>query len=103
MFEQLGSLSQILAALGAGTALLAVVKRYFEQRRWDKFKRRVVEWTDNMLAVGIRIDSRLADEEWRYECEIMLADVGFTPVEICQILDISIVVAKGTASTRFLT
>jgi hypothetical protein len=56
-----------------------------------------------MLAVGIRIDSRLADEEWRYECEIMLADVGFTPVEICQILDISIVVAKGTASTRFLT
>jgi hypothetical protein len=103
MLEQLGSLSQILATLGVSAAAMAAVRRYLENRRWDNYKRRVVEWTDDMLAVGIRIDKSLDDGEWRSECESMLSDVGFTPLEIHQVLEVSLVVAKGIASTRFLS
>lgn len=103
MLENLGSVSQILAALGESAAVLAAFRRFVEKRRWDRFKRRANEWTDDLLEVGIRFDKRFADEEWQSECEILLADVGYTPLEIHQILGVAVVVAKGIASTRFLT
>lgn len=103
MLEDLGSISQILAALGVSAAVLAAFRRFVEKRRWDRFKRRTSQWTDDLLVVGIRLDKRLAEEEWQSECETLLADVGYTPLEIHQILGVAVVVAKGIASTRFLT
>jgi hypothetical protein len=103
MLEQFGELSQILAALGISAAILAALRRYVDQRRWDKFKHSVTAWTHDMLAVGIRIEKQFTDDEWRSECERMLADVGFTPIEIQQIIELALVVAKGIASSRFLT
>ncbi len=102
MLEHLGSLSQILTTLGVSAAVVAAVRRYLDQRRWDKYKCRVMQWTDDMLAVGIRVDKSLDDGEWRAECENMLSDVGFTPLEIHQVFEVSLVVAKGIASTKFL-
>jgi hypothetical protein len=103
MLELLSHLSQVLAALGVGAAVLAALRRVLQQRRWDRFKQRASEWTDDLLDVGIRLDKRLTEIEWQSECEVMLTDVGFTPLEIHQILDVAVIVAKGIASTRFLT
>ncbi|RIK76459.1 MAG: hypothetical protein DCC68_19325 [Planctomycetota bacterium] len=102
MLDELNFISQILAALGVTAAVLSGIRRALERRRWEAFRCTVNEWTDDMLAVGIRIDKRLTEEEWQSECEAMLTNVGFTPIEVTAMLPVSIVVAKGVSSTKFL-
>lgn len=102
MLEHLDTLSQMLTALGLTAAALSATKRFWERRRWLNFRQRVSEWTDSMVAIGIRLDEGLTDKEWQAECEIMLTDVGFTPLEIPTLLDLAVVVAKGISSSKFL-
>ncbi len=45
----------------------------------------------------------LDDDEWKVACERLLTDSRFSPMEIDQILDTSVVVAKGIASDKFFT
>lgn len=102
MLDDLSSLAQILTTLGLTAAALSFARRVVERRRWERYRRRVNDWTDSMFSIGIRIDKRLTEEEWQCECEIMLAASGFTPTEIAALLPSSVVLAKGTASTKFL-
>lgn len=96
-------LAQILAGLGLVTILLAVLKHAAERRRWQQFKLRVDDWTDDLRRTEERHPRELDDEEWKIECERLLTDSRFSPMEIDQILDTSVVVAKGIASVKFFT
>jgi hypothetical protein len=96
----LGDLARILAGLGFITVLLAILKRNGERRCWRNFKVRVTEWTYD---VGESERRRLPDldDEGKAECERMLWDSKFSPLEINQVLDTSVIVAKGIAAEKF--
>jgi hypothetical protein len=100
--EFLGNLSQALAALGLVTVILSMLKRSFERRRWREFRYRMDEWTDRLRNAGMRLDSTSSDEVWRAECERKLFNAGFSPLEIPQVLDLSVAVAKELATSKFL-
>lgn len=99
---QLDSLAQILAGFGVITVLLAILKRNAERRCWRNFKVRVDDWTNRLHEAERRLVD-LDDDEWKAECERMLTDSKFSPLEIIQILDASVIVAKGIAANKFLT
>ena len=94
-------LARILAGLGVVTVLLAFLKRNFERRRWRIFKVLVDDWMDRLGKAQNRHPRQLDDEEWKAECERMLTDSKFSPLEINQILETSVIVAKGIAADRF--
>lgn len=97
------SMAQILAGFGLITVLLAVLKRNSERRCWRIFKARVEDWTDRLRDSGHRHPRDLDEDEWKAECERMLSDSRFSPLEIHQILDASVIVAKGIAADKYFT
>ena len=97
----LGDLARILAGLGFVTVLLAILKRNGERRCWRNFKVRVTDWTDDIAESEHRRLPDL-DDEWKVKCERWLWDSKFSPLEINQVLDTSVIVAKGIAADRFL-
>jgi hypothetical protein len=98
---RMADLVQILAGLGVITVLMAILKRYAEQRRWQNFKLEVEDWLDRLRDTEHRHPRELDDREWKVACERMLTDARFSPVEIHQLLGTSVVVAKGIASDKF--
>jgi hypothetical protein len=98
----LTGLAQAFAGLGLTTVLLAVLKRNLERRFWRDFKRRAGDWIDRLRETENRRPLDLSNDEWMSECERMLADSKFSPLEIHQILNTSVIVAKGIAADRFL-
>ena len=94
-------MAQILAGFGVLTVLLAIAKRNFERRRWRNFKRRVNRRMDDLRDSEIDHPRDFEDQQWKAECERMLNDSGFSPLEINLLLDTSVIVAKGIASDRF--
>jgi len=101
-FTQLQNVAQILAGFGVITVLLALLKRYAERRSWQNFKTLVDGWTDSLLESDQKI-GHLDDDEWKVECERMLTDSRFSPLEINELLNTAVVVAKGIAANKFLT
>jgi len=79
-------LARILAGLGLITVLLAILKRNAERRCWRSFKVRVDDWIGRLRESENRHPRELDDNEWRAECERMLTDSKFSPLEINQIL-----------------
>ena len=105
-FENLtpfGDLARILAGFGLITVLLAFLKRNAERRCWRKFKVLVGDWIDRLRETENRHPRELEDDEWKVECERMLTDSKFSPFEINQILDTSVIVAKGIAADKFFS
>jgi len=96
-------LARILAGFGLITVLLAILKHNAERRCWRNFKVRVDDWTDRLRETEKRHPRELADDEWKAECERMLTDSKFSPIEITRILDTSVIVAKGIAADKFFT
>lgn len=94
-------LAQIFAGLGLVTVLLAVLKRNLERRYWRDFKRRAADWIDRLRDTENRHPQDLSNDEWTAACERMLTDSKFSPLEIREILDTSVVVAKGIAANQF--
>ena len=93
-------LVEIVAGLGLitvfGTVLLALLRYYLQIRRWRNYKDDIEQWARDMVDAGDRHPKYLRQDEWRAECESMLYDVGYTPIEISQLLDLAIIVAKAT-------
>jgi len=52
------------------------------------------------MKAGSRHPSELSEDEWKVECERMLSDVNFSPLQIEQLLDTSVVVAKGIVAEK---
>ncbi len=75
-------LAQILAGFGLVTVFLAILKRNAERRCWRDFKARVDDWVDRLRESGNRHPRELGDDEWNAECERMLTDAKFSPLEI---------------------
>ena len=96
-------LARILAGFGLITVLLAILKRNADRRCWRSFKMHVDDWIDRLREAEQRHPRELDDDEWKAECERMLTDSKFSPIEIHQILDTSVIVAKGIAADKFFT
>lgn len=96
-------LARILAGFGLITVLLAILKRNAERRCWRRYKVCVGDWIDRLRETENRHPRDLDDDQWKAECERMLTDSKFSPLEINQILDTSVVVAKGIAADKFFT
>ncbi len=94
------NLVRVLAGLGLVTVLLAYLKRFAERRCWRNFKKSVHDWVDRFVESEKRRLSQLSEDEWQAACEGMLTDANFTPLEIKQVLEIAVVVAKGIAADK---
>ena len=99
----MADLARILAGFGLITVLLAILKRNAERRCWQNFKTRVADWIDRLRVIENRHPRELSDDEWKAECERMLTDSKFSPIVVNQILDTSVIVAKGIAAEKFFT
>jgi hypothetical protein len=95
-------LARILAGFGLITVLLAILKRNAERRCWRNFKLRVDDWMERLRQTENRHPRELDDDEWKAECERMSTDSKFSPLEINQLLDTAVIVAKGIAADKFL-
>lgn len=100
--KPLADLARILAGFGLITVLLAVLKRNGDRSRWRKFKVRVHQWMDGVQEAENRHPREFVDDEWTAKCERMLSDSKFSPLEIDQIMETAVVVAKGIAADRLL-
>ena len=99
----LADLARILAGFGVVTVLLAILKRNAERRCWRNFKVRVNDWMERLREAEDRHPRELEDDEWKAACERMLTDSKFSPLEIDQMLDTSVIVAKAIAADKFFT
>jgi hypothetical protein len=99
--KPLGDLAQILAGFGVIAVLLAVLKRTSERRCWRNFKTRVDDWVNRLRESEGRHPRDFNDDEWKAACERMLSDARFSPLEITQVLDTSVIVAKGAVAENF--
>jgi hypothetical protein len=97
-------LVQIVASLGLITALLACVKYYVDTWRWRRYKFRIHDWINGLIKLSDeeRHPKRFQDQDWRVECERMLTSAYFSPIEIIDLLETSVIVAKGMAVDRGL-
>ena len=98
--KSLGDVARILAGFGVVTVLLAYLKHTLERRRWRNFKENVDDWVNLLVESGIRHPNELSEDEWKAECERMLTDAGFSPLQVKQLLDVGVVVAKGIATDK---
>lgn len=96
------NLVRVLAGLGLVTILLANLKRFAERRCWRKFKVSVHDWVERLIESENRHPNQLSADEWKAECERMLTDANFSPLEINHVLDVAVVVAKGIAADRII-
>ena len=97
--KPLTEIAQVLGGLGLVTVALAYVKHAVERRRWQGFKKRVEHWIDRELEAD-RHPRDFTIEDWRIECELRLFDSRFSPIQIEQLLDTAVVVAKGIAASK---
>lgn len=107
---------QILAGLGLVTAALAYAKDFVERRRWDQFKRLIDSWLNRQVeSKEIRpagtngeteaiptVLSMYDDESLTIIVEQFLSDVGFTPLQIQQLLRMALLILRGMATDKFL-
>ena len=100
--KSLGDVARILAGFGVVTVLLAYLKHTLERRCWRSFKADVRKWVDRLVESGMRHPKELSEDEWKAECERRLSDAGFSPLQVKQLLDVSVVAAKGIAAGKVL-
>lgn len=99
-FLSLKSVAEVLAGLGLVTILLAVLKRAAERRNWNDFKRRAQDWIDDLIEADEKHPKEFSDAEWQFEVERLLSDSNFGPLEIQQLLEIGVIIARGLAAER---
>ena len=97
--ESLKSLTQVLAGFGLVTVLLAWIKHIVERRRWQKFKRLTKKAIDRLIE-SERYPQSLSETEWKIECEQLLTDANFGPLEIETLLETAVIVAKGVSAEK---
>ncbi|MCG8450720.1 MAG: hypothetical protein MI725_14215 [Pirellulales bacterium] len=97
----MADLARILAGFGLITVLLAILKHNAERRCWRNYKVFVNDWTDRLFKTGNQHPADLEVDEWKAECERMLTDAKFSPLEIERLLDTAVIVAKGIAADKF--
>ena len=97
----LAALTQVFAGLGLVTILLAILKRNAERRCWQRFKTLTADWVDRLRETENRHPKDVSSSEWKSRCERLLTDANFSPIEIHQLLDTAVVVARGIATEKF--
>lgn len=100
--QTLKPLVDLAAGLGLATVFLTYFNHTSERRRWRNFKLSVYDWIDRLIEAQSRHPRELSDDEWKIACERMLSDANFSPIHIHQLLEISVIVAKGIASERLI-
>ncbi len=98
--KQLSDVAKALAGLGFVTVLLAVIKHRVERRCWQSFKRIAHDWVERLIEGGDRHPDELSEHDWKAECERMLSDANFSPLQITQLLQVAVVVAMDIASEK---
>lgn len=98
----LGDVARILAGFGLVAVFLGYLKHTAERRCWRHFKDSVHDWVDRLVEAQSRHPSEIMEEEWKVVCERMLTDANFSPLQINQLLDVSVVVAKGIVADKIL-
>jgi hypothetical protein len=98
--ESLKSVAQVLAGFGLVTILLAYIKNASERRCWDNYKHRTQQWIDELIRSQERHPNELTEDQWRFEVEQMLSDSHFGPMQVEQLLETAVLVAKGFARDR---
>ena len=98
--ESLKSLAQVLAGFGLVAIVLAYVKHAAERRCWRNYKRHAEQWIDELIRVHEIHPNELTEMQWRSEIEQMLTDANFGPLQIQQLLETAVIVAKGMANER---
>ena len=93
-------LAGILSGLGLTTAVLAFSKWSIDRYRWVKFKKNVHTWLNEIIEAQ-RNPKEFEDDEWKAACERLLTTAYFTPAEITQVLEVSVLVTKGLAADKF--
>ena len=93
-------LARILTGFGLITILLAILKRNAERRCWRNFKLAVDDWMERLRESEVRHPRDMEADEWKAECERMLTDAGFSPLEIHQVLETAVIAAKGIAADK---
>lgn len=91
---------RLLAGLGLVTIFLAYLKHATERRCWRMFKQAAHDWVDRFVESENRHLSELTEDEWKSACERMLTHTNFGPLEIKQVLDLAVIVAKGIAADK---
>jgi len=91
---------RLLAGLGLVTIFLAQLKHVAKRRCWRMFKQAVHDWVDRSVESEHQHPNELSEDEWKSECERMLTHANFGPLEVNQILDVAVIVAKGIASEK---
>ncbi|MEX2316690.1 MAG: hypothetical protein WD669_06035 [Pirellulales bacterium] len=98
--ESLKSLAQVLAGFGLVTVLLSWLKHSWEVRKWTKYKEIAENWADRVLESQFKHPNELSELEWKIECEEMLDDAGFDPVQMNLLMDLAVTVAKGISTDK---
>jgi hypothetical protein len=100
--KPLTDIVQVLAGLGLVTVTLAVAKHFVERRAWRRYKLAVDDWINRLDKLGGKHPKELEEHDWRVECERMLSDANFSPLQVVQLLDAAVIVAKGIAADKGL-
>ena len=98
--ESLKSFAQVLAGFGLVTIVLAYLKHAAERRCWRTYKWLAEKWIDELIRVHEVHPNELTETQWRAEVEQLLTDAKFGPLQIQQLLETAVVVAKGMANER---
>jgi len=96
------NLVRVLAGVGLVTIMLANLKRAAEKRCWQKYKALVEIRIDYLIKEQNRHPKELTELEWKVECERLLTDARFGPMEVQQVLEPAVIVAKGIAADKVL-
>lgn len=98
--KPLGDVASILAGFGLVTVFLAYLKHTAERRCWRNFKESVHDWVERLIKSQNRHPKELGEDEWKAVCERLLTDANFSPLQLTQVLEVSVVVAKGIAADK---
>jgi hypothetical protein len=99
-FQSLKSVAEVLAGFGLVTILLTTMKHTAERRSWKSFKRRTQDWIGDLVKANDKHPKEFTDAEWQFEVERLLSDANFGPMQVEQLLETGVIVAKGLAAER---
>ena len=105
LFELLTPLKDVVAVLsglGLVTVLLAYLKHSAERKCWRDFKRQADDFAVRFVKADKRHPYQIDDDEWRAICERMLSDAHFSPMQIPELLDVSVIVTKEIIQDKVL-
>src|ERR1700754_1854871 len=83
--------------LGVFTAVAFVIRWYWDQRRWTRFRRSLhrLGYLEDLMPDDLK------KRDWKALTAMTLSEAGFAPAECVTFLDLGIHIALGEASVTF--